>query len=574
MWRAWSPAPNRLSPPAGPRKPGAAALAALVGVFLLRGSAGSEVPAAADCRRLLASTDATTSILTAELIPRSGDLPEHCRLEGWIPPAIGFEVRLPTEWNGSFFMAGNGGYLGAYFDQSLGLARGYATASTDTGHRGPSPTFAHDNRPAEIDFGFRAVHLTALAAKRLIEKRYGASPERSYFRGCSTGGRQGLMEAQRFPEDFDGLSIGAPIYDYTLKQLYNASWVAQTLYGDDRAGYVPRRKLEALGTAVYSRCDAIDGLRDGLIDDPRRCDFEPARDLERCAEAEDRNDCFSVSQITAIEKIYNGPGKTLYPGHVKGGEWMTPSATEVGSGLTGGWDVYFTGRLGSSTAGDAVDGDAYGGSGFEAVQLRNARSFFKYLAFKRDRPEFEVLSDLDFAAPPDTRYMAGIMNADDSDLSALHERGGKLLLWHGWADVGLNPLRTIAYFDRVRRRLGARRADQTLRLFMVPGMYHCSGGPGPDRFDDLGALEKWVESGVAPERIIARNTRSGGYAAGRGPGGMAEATQNSETVRSRPLCAYPGAAVYRGAGSIDEAESFDCRVRPIPPGSTRPGASE
>jgi len=534
-----------------PRK----AWAVLVAIGLSQGPLSSASLEEANCLRLLALTDATTSILTADLIPASEELPQHCRLEGQILPAVGFEVRLPTDWNGKFYMVGNGGYLGAFFDQSNGLTRGYATASTDTGHRGPSPTFAHDNRAAEIDFAFRGVHLTTLAAKKLIEAHYGKPPEYSYFRGCSTGGRQGLMEAQRFPQDFDGLSIGAPIYDYTFKQIYNASWVAQALFGDDRAGFVPRRKLEALGTAVYERCDTIDGLQDGLIDDPRRCDFEPARDLERCAPGADRDDCFSTAQIEAISKIYEGPGEELYPGHVMGGEWMAWS----GPGLTGGWDVYFTGMQSQDPETSATGKDAYGGSDFEPVQLRNARSFFRYLAFEEDQPEFNVLTDLDFAAPPDTTFMARLMNADDSDLGALHARGGKVLLWHGWADVGLNPLRTIEYFERVNDTLEAQHADELIRLFMVPGMYHCSGGPGPDRFDDLAALEMWVEFGVAPEQMTASKAADGGYAAGRGPGGMADSSQKSGFVRSRPLCAYPLVARYGGTGSIDRAESFECR---------------
>ena len=528
--------------------------ALLVGIALWPNPLSAESRGQGDCRRLLALTNDTTSILTADLIPATTTLPEHCRVEGQILPAVGFEVRLPTEWNGKFYMVGNGGYLGSFFDPSNGLARGYATASTDTGHRGPSPTFAHDNRGAEIDFAFRAVHLTALAARSLIEEHYGKPPDRSYFRGCSTGGRQGLMEAQRFPDDFDGLSIGAPIYDYTLKQMYSASWVAQAFFGNDRAGYVPGPKLEALGRAVYSRCDRIDGLQDGLIDDPRRCDFEPARDLDRCVEGEDRSDCFSTAQIAAITRIYKGPGKELYPGHVMGGEWMASSDP----GFAGGWDVYFSGRL-SSPRSPNTGRDAYGGSDFEPVQLRNARSFFQYLAFEQDRPEYDVLTDLDFASPPDTSFMARLMNADDADLSALHERGGKILLWHGWADVGINPLRTIDYFERVRATIGVERTDEMMRLFMVPGMYHCTGGPGPDSFDDLEALENWVESGLAPERMIATKFTGGGYGSGLGPGGVAVSSRGSEVVRTRPLCAYPLVARYRGTGSHDEAGNFECR---------------
>ena len=520
----------------------------------LAAAAGAAAPA--DCRGLLALTDATTTVMTAELVRRSSTAPEHCRIEGLILPAVGFEVRLPLAWNGKFLMVGNGGYLGAFFDQSMGLVRGYATASTDTGHRGPSPTFAHDNRAAEIDFGFRAVHVSALAAKRLIAAFYGRPPRYAYFRGCSTGGRQGLMEAQRFPADFDGLSIGAPIYDYTLKQIYNAAWVAQALFADEGAGYVPRRKLAALGAAVYARCDGLDGLEDGLIDDPRNCDFEPSRDLALCPADTDRDDCFFAAQIEAISKIYDGPGSG-YPGHVHGGEWL-PSA---GGGLTGGWDVYFTGQLAGAAGTGSADGDAYGGNDFEPVQLRNARSFFRFLAFEQDRPDFDVLSDLDFAAVPDTSFMASLMNATEPDLSALHERGGKILMWHGWADVGLNPLRTIEYFEQVRATLGQTVADDLIRLFMVPGMYHCSGGPGPDRFDDLSALERWVEEGVAPQTMLAvESADPGSYASGRGPGGMAGSSPKAAVTRSRLLCAYPRVARYRGTGSPDSAESFECRM--------------
>ncbi|MCG8435451.1 MAG: tannase/feruloyl esterase family alpha/beta hydrolase, partial [Gammaproteobacteria bacterium] len=224
----------------------------------------------------------------------------------------------------------------------------------------------------------------------------------------------------------------------------------------------------------------------------------------------------------------------------------------------GGWDVYFTGSVSPRLESSVTGSDAYGGRDFEPVQLRNARSFFRYLAFEEDRPEFDVLTDLDFAAPPDTGFMARLMNAEESDLSAFHARGGKLLLWHGWADVGLNPLRTIDYFERVRETMGTERADEMIRLFMVPGMYHCSGGPGPDRFDDLAALERWVESGAAPEQMIASKVAGEGFAAGRGPGGIAGSSQGTEVLRTRPLCSYPMVARYRGAGSIDQAESFEC----------------
>ncbi len=509
---------------------------------------------AAKCKALLAQTDAEMSILTARVIPAEGRLPEHCRVHGMYSPAVNFEVNLPTDWNGKFYMVGNGGYLGEIFDQSYGLKRGYATASTDTGHRGPSPTFALNNREAEIDFAFRAIHLTTQAGKGLAETYYGKAPRFSYYRGCSTGGRQGLMEAQRFPDDFDGMSVGAPIYDYTLKQTWNATWSARALFGNNRAGYVPYEKLEALGRAVYAKCDAIDGLEDGLIDDPRNCPFEPARDLKTCAQGGDSTDCFTAAQAEAIAKVYDGPGGGRYPGHVKGGEWMAPE----GPGLSGGWDVYLVGKLKPTAAerqAGAVRRDPYGGDDFLPVQYRNGTTFWKYLALEKDRPDFDAIADLDFDNLPDTSFMASIMNATDTDLSAFSGHGGKIVMWHGWADVGLNPLRTIEYYEGVRETMGAGATDDFLRLFMVPGMYHCAGGPGTDSFDDLSALENWVEKGIKPASMTAYHYQGASYEdAFQGhalDGGF-------DAVRSRPLCPYPQVAKYKGEGSVDEAGNFVC----------------
>ena len=517
-------------------------------------AAGAEQP---DCEKLAEIKSTSFRIIDIQPVPAREALPAHCRLHGRIAGAVNFELRLPHSWNGKFLMVGNGGYLGIFFDQSYGLSRGFTTASTDTGHTGPDPRFAFNNREAEIDFAHRAVHATVIAAKEAIEHFYGRPPEFSYFRGCSTGGRQGLMEAQRFPEDFDGWSIGAPIYDYTDKQTYNASWVAQALFANDRQGYVPHTKLKSLGSAVYARCDETDGLRDGLIDDPRNCDFDAERDLPICPDGTDRRDCFTAVQIAAIEKIYAGPGDHVYPGHVKGGEWLAAA----GDQMTGGWDTYITGRLrpaknDQNTIGQ-MDRDPYGGDEFLPVQLRNAISFFKYLAFEEDRPEFDVLRDLDFANVPDTSYMADMMNADDPDLSHIGTSGKKILLWHGWADVGLIPLRTIQYYKAVQQTVGKDRTDKFLRLFMVPGMYHCEGGPGPDIFDDLAALESWVERAEGPERMIAYKTSGqNGFYPHRAPRG--DPQESDAVLRSRPLCRFPLVARYNGQGSLDEAQNFRC----------------
>jgi len=497
------------------------------------------------CKQMLSLSDTDVSILTADVVPATNKLPEHCRVYGYILPAVSFEVRLPENWNGKFLMVGNGGYAGSINvnDQQYGLSRGYATASTDTGHQGPSPSFGLNNRAAEIDFAFRSIHVSTEAAKDIVAAYFGNAPQYSYYRGCSTGGRQGLMEAQRFPDDFDGLSIGAPLYDFTDKQTYNASWVAKAVFGSGGQGYISPGQLKTLNDSVYARCDSIDGLEDGLIDDPRQCDFEPRRDLQLCTVDRKPESCFLPAQIESITKIYDGPGTDIYPGAIKGGE------IDVGAGIfgSGGWDTYFMGTM-----------DPDGQIRSEPIQLRNGTGFFKFLAFEHDRPDFDVFIDLDFQNIPDMSFMAGMMNATDTDLSRVRGAGKRIIMWHGWADVGLNPLRTIDYYEGVRQAIGTDETNEFMRLFLVPGMYHCGGGPGPNVFDDLSALEAWVERGIAPEEMVAYKTAGqNDFAPNRGP------TENRlpedvMVLRSRPLCAYPKVARYVGRGSIDAAENFEC----------------
>ena len=510
---------------------------------------------AEDCTALAGADVSPMTVEASELVEATERLPRHCRLVVLVPEFVRFELRLPEPWNGKFLMVGNGGYLGVFFDQSYGLTRGYATASTDTGHTGPDPRFALNNPQGEIDFAYRAVHETAVGAKEFIEQHYGQAPDYAYFRGCSTGGRQALMEAQRFPEDFDGWSVGAPIYDYTFKQTFNASWVAKALYGNERRGYVTRDRLVTLGAAVYASCDAVDGLEDGLIDDPRQCDFDPREHLTQCP-AGDGADCFSAAQIDAIEKIYQGPGEDIYPGAVPGGEWLDVASGELG----GGWDTFFTGIMEAPQALDdsgGLDNDPYGGDQFIPVQLRNGQSFFQYFAFEPDQQEFNILTDLDFNAVPDVSAIADLMNATDTDLSDVRDAGKKIVMWHGWADVGLNPLRSIEYYEDVESSIGREATREFFRLFMVPGMYHCQGGPGPDIFDDLTALENWVEQGEAPESMIAYKTReANGFHPDRGTGRVSE--NEAGVTRSRTLCPFPEVARNTGSGSLDSAANFQC----------------
>ncbi len=534
---------------------------AAMGMVLTLISAPSALAAAGteECLYLLGETGPDLSITTTRMISARDGLPEYCHVQGLIPPNVGFEVKLPTDWNGKFFMVGNGGFAGLIQDdQTYGLRRGYATAATDTGHEGPEPSFAL-SRAAEIDFGYRSVQVTQLAAKRLIDSYYGRTPRYSYFSGCSTGGRQALLQAQRYPDSFDGIIAGAPIYDFSQKQAYNAGWVSSALFGNNREGLVPLSKLQMLSEAVYANCDTEDGLEDGIIDDPRECSFDPLTHLKQCPEGTDSDDCFTPAQIEAIVKIYEGPGDLYtregnYPGHVVGAEWMEP---ERSGPFTGGWDLYFIGLTEASRE-DAASGglDSYGGDRFQPVQLRNSSNFFRYFASYPDMPDFDATVDLDFSSLPPRFASEDTVDATDPDLSAFRNRGGKIVMWHGWADVGLIPMRTIEYYEKVQSTMGATETDDFLRLFMLPGMYHCSGGPGPDTFDDLTALERWVEQDIQPDRITAYNlpaSTEANYVAERK--GLDELDQ---ALMSRPICPYPEVARYDGTGSTDDAANFMC----------------
>jgi feruloyl esterase len=382
------------------------------------------------------------------------------------------------------------------------------------------------NHPEKaIDFGYRAIHATAVTAKAVIAAFYGGQPRRSYFSSCSNGGRQGLMEAQRYPDDYDGIVSGAPA-NYWTHVVTVGVWDALALSGD---GYIPASKIPAIEAAALAACDATDGLKDGLISDPARCHF----DLKTLVcQGPDSAACLSAPQAAALEKLYSGPrnakGESTFPGHMPGGE----------SGV-GGWAAWITGPAPEKSL-----GYGFGTQFFANMVFANAG--WDYHTFQVDR---------------DTRAadekMARVLNATDPDLSRFRQRGGKLILYHGWSDAAISPVNTIDYFHSVEKKLGARETEGCVRLFMVPGLEHCSDGPGPNSFGQAGApqgdasqnidkaVEHWVEDGVAPDRIIATKYRNGSNAA-------------SGVLRTRPLCPYPQVAQYKGSGSIDDAASFVC----------------
>jgi feruloyl esterase len=454
---------------------------------------------------------------SATLVPAKGTLPEHCDVRGNIWPEARFAIKLPTAWNDRFQMDGNGGTAGTISMGAVDNAvrKGFAASSTDTGHdaaKEPLATFAHvtpenpNGHRKLIDFAYLSVHETAVLSKRVIEAYYRAAPKYSYWVGCSTGGRQGLQEAQRYPEDFDGLVIGAPGV-YLTGNVTRRLWVGQSQMG---AGAIPAEKLPLLTKAIYEKCDALDGLKDGLIDDPRNCKFDPARDVAKCAGA-DGADCFTSAQIDALKKIYGGPrnskGEQIFPGELVGGEplWLDnfipPSKT--------------------------------------VLPRSESQMKFAMLDPHPDPSWDYTMFNFD-TDPPKVAAAAADLNPRNPDLAPLKKRGGRIVQYAGWGDQQVNPLPGIDYYNAVSKRLGDTETRDFYRLFMVPGMFHCNGGPGCGSVDWLAVVTDWVEKGNAPAQIIGAHVEKG------------------TTTRTRPLCPYPLVARYKGTGSIDEAANFGC----------------
>jgi feruloyl esterase len=479
---------------------------AVLSFCLVPGSA-AKAATVEDCASLAKLVAGNTTITSASLIPASGTLPEYCRVQGRVDSEIGFEVRLPTTWNRKFYFQGAPGFAGFIAAPGAGLRRGYAEATTDTGHQGGpgDSSWALNNPERQVNFGYRAVHSVTIAAKQIVQAFYGRMPEQSYFEGCSNGGRQALMEAQRYPTDFNGIIAGAPGLEYTGLMM-SWTWNAQAVK------LAPNlvTKIPMIAAAVLEECDARDGLRDGLISDPRRCRFNP-RTLQ--CPGGDGPDCLTLDEVRTLLKIHGGAVNSdqeqIFPGLSYGHE----------DGADG-WSRWVTGS-GTTPSLDFSTANAY------------LRSFifgpaFDTLTFNFDTDPARVVPTGDF------------LNATDPDLSLFKANGGKLLMWNGWGDPVATPVRAVRYFLDTVYTLG----EDTLqfsRLFMAPGVQHCGGGSGPNNFDMLVPLENWVERGVAPDRIIASHLTG------------------NVVDRTRPLCAYPREAKYIGSGSIDDAANFVCR---------------
>jgi feruloyl esterase len=501
-----------------------------VGAFALI----AEPAAAASCESLGMLKLPNTTITTATSVPAGPFqapgtpapppvmLPAHCRVAAVLMPSsdshIEMEVWMPVDnWNGKFEAVGNGGWAGVITygsgtpqpvprNMAFALNEGYATASTDTGHvnDGTQARFAVGHPEKFTDFAYRAVHEMTVASKAIIATFYGSGPKLSYWNGCSTGGRQALIEAQRFPDDFDGIVAGAPA-NFMTHLTAGVVASAQVAHKDE-PGNMPIDTLRLLHTAVIRACDAVDGVRDGVLQDPTRCAF----DVKQLA-CKDGNtaSCLTPAQVDAARQMYEGlknprTHEQVYPGMAFGSEL--------------GWDPV---------------------NGLQPLPI--AESYFRDLVFADSGWNYRRFDADADVAKADAAH-AALMNATDPNLHAFFARGGKLIQYHGWSDQQISPVNSINYYKSVETKLGRDEVSKSYRLFMAPAMMHCGGGDGPNQFNPMAALERWREANVVPTQIVATHVTNG----------VVDIT--------RPLCPYPQVAVYSGSGSTSDAASFSCKA--------------
>lgn len=470
----------------------------------------------------------------ADLTPFYKTLPGFCRVVAKAHPSsdsdITIEVWLPLEkWNGKLQGLANGGFAGAinYLELGASLKNGYVATGTDTGHTG-SPidaAWALGHPEKIIDFGYRGIHEMTRVAKLVIPHFYGSAPKRSYFAGCSDGGREALMEAQRYPEDYDGILAGAPANYWT--GLLSLAVVDTQAVTATPASFIPPAKVATIGKAVVAACDKLDGVADGVLNDPRQCHFDPA--TIQCKDGADSKECLTAPQVAALKSIYAGihdaSGRTIFHGYLPG--------AEEGEG---GWALWITGPAPAKSL------MAYFGLGYYSNMVFDRKDW--------DYKTFAVDSGMKTA----NQKTAEALNATNPDLSAFRSRGGKLILYHGWNDPAIPALNTVNYYQEVIAKMGRGTAESFTRLYMVPGMQHCGGGPGPENFGEaLDAtstdpqhniritLENWVEKGSAPSSFV-----------------VSKAASASSPEITRPLCPYPQAAKYKGTGDSNKAENFKC----------------
>jgi feruloyl esterase len=437
-------------------------------------------------------------------------LPEFCRVAATLAPSsdsdIRIEVWLPASgWNGKFQAVGNGGWAGSisYAALAQALAGGYAAASTDTGHTGNNAAFAVGHPEKVIDLGYRAVHEMTAKAKALIDAFYGAPPKLSIWNGCSQGGRQGITAAVRYPTDFDAVIAGAPAVNWI--HLHAGRMAANRAANKTPAATIPRPKYELVHKAVLAACDATDGVKDGVVENPQACRFDPQ--VLQCTAAQSEESCLTAAQVASARAIYapvlNQRKETVLPGLVPGSElgWAAAAAAQP-----------------VATALDAYRYLLFQDANWDAARFDPAVDINRMLQVDRD----------------------DVLGSTSTDLKAFFDRGGKLLMYHGWSDAQVTPLNSINYFTRVVDRFGRSAVGKSIQLYMVPGMNHCQGGNGTDQFDKVASIEQWVATGTAPARITAAHATAG------------------VVDRTRPLCPYGQVATWDGRNSMNDASSFSC----------------
>lgn len=463
--------------------------------------------------------DAPTQITAAQWVEAKETLPAYCQVQGYVAPQIGFEIRLPaSNWNRKFLMAGCGGFCGALWSSACEgpLRKGYACIVSDMGHKSGlgDALWAYHNLQAKMDYGYRATHVTALAGKAITERQYRKAPERSYFVGCSGGGRQGLVSAQRFPWDFDGIVAGAPTIDTGALAVYTleATLAIERQSGDP---VLPHSTLSLMHDTALAKCDLDDGVKDGIIGNPSACHLDP---VELVCKSGRTIGCLTEIQAEAARKIYAGittsTGEKIHPGAAVG--------SELNWNLMGQLKELFI-------------------------------SAFRYMKSMPDPGPSWKLADFD----ADRDYKRSLMmeplySASNPDLRKLKVAGAKLIVYGGWNDVGIVPQSLIDYYETVERTMGGRKETQEFfRLFMIPGMNHCGGGDGADVIDFLSALESWVEHGQAPQRLLSAHVKAADYSNGHRPADL------SKAGFTRPVYPYPQRARYKGSGDPNKAENFE-----------------
>jgi hypothetical protein len=495
------------------------------------------------CESLMKLALPHATVTSAAVVAATAEIPSHCDVKASARPTsdseINFEVWLPSsDWNGKYQQVGNGGWAGNIPLVSFAepLKRGFAVAGTDDGHAaGPDAAWAIGHPEKLIDFGYRAVHETALQSRAIVQAFYGKAPTRSYFVGCSDGGREALMEAQRFADDFDGIVAGAPAYNWS-HLFAGFLWNERALLDDPKAT-IPAAKLPTIQKAVLGQCDALDGVKDGVIEDPRACHFDSKALLCKGA---DGDECLTAPQAAALAKIYAGPRNPRTGAQIVEG---FPPGVEAEQGTWSYWIIPNANRT--------------------PAQFIFANTFFGQAVYEDPKWDFRTAN-----FDEDVRYgdeKAGVvLNSNNPDLRSFRARGGKLIQYHGWGDAAIPATSSIAYYEKVKdfmnkfpdgRSGTASSLDNFYLLFMVPGMGHCAGGNGPNTFgnrpgapidpdhDVVAALEQWVEKGIAPKQLI----------------GSGKASGDSSATLTRPLCAYPQTAHYNGTGDTNQAVNFTCK---------------